>query len=103
MDASTNQACAALLPADANIESIRYLQLYLQSQRRELRDAGQGGAPPNISLGIRKDWSLCLPPITEQKRIVAEIDRRFSVLDQVESTVQASPRLSPRPRRPCLD
>jgi type I restriction enzyme S subunit len=90
MDASTNQACAALLPADANIESIRYLQLYLQSQRRELRDAGQGGAQPNISLGILKDWSLCLPPITEQKRIVAEVGRRLSVLDQVESTVQAS-------------
>ena len=90
MDASTNQACAALLPTDANIESIRYLQLYLQSQRRELRDAGQGGAQPNISLGILKDWSLCLPPITEQKRIVAEVERRFSVLDQLESTVQAS-------------
>lgn len=90
MDASTNQACAALLPSEANIESIRYLQLYLQSQRHQLRDAGQGGAQPNISQGILKDWSLRLPPINEQQRIIAEVDRRFSVLDQVESTVQAS-------------
>lgn len=49
--ASTKQACAALLPTDSIIESIRYLQLYLQSQRRELRDASMGGAQPNISQG----------------------------------------------------
>jgi type I restriction enzyme S subunit len=90
IDASTNQACAALLPTSGNIESMRYFQLFLQSQRRELREAGQGGAQPNISQGILKDWILLLPPIAEQYRIVAEVDRRFSVLDQVEATVQTS-------------
>jgi type I restriction enzyme S subunit len=90
IEASTNQACAALLPTSGNIESMRYFQLFLQSQRRELRDAGQGGAQPNISQGILKDWILLLPPLAEQYRIVDEVDRRFSVLDQVESTVTAS-------------
>ena len=90
IDASTNQACAALLPTSGNIESMRYFQLFLQSQRRELREAGQGGAQPNISQGILKDWILLLPPIAEQYRIVAEVDRRFSVLDQVQATVTAS-------------
>jgi type I restriction enzyme S subunit len=69
---------------------MRYFQLFLQSQRRELREAGQGGAQPNISQGILKDWILLLPPIAEQYRIVAEVDRRFSVLDQVQATVTAS-------------
>jgi type I restriction enzyme S subunit len=90
IEASTNQACAALLPASSNIESMRYFQIFLQSQRRELRVAGQGGAQPNISQGILKDWILPLPPIAEQHRIVAEVERRFSVLDQVEATMQAS-------------
>lgn len=90
IEASTNQACAALLPTSGNIESMRYFQLFLQSQRRELRDAGQGGAQPNISQGILKDWILLLPPLAEQYRIVAEVDRRFSVLDKVEATVTAS-------------
>jgi type I restriction enzyme S subunit len=31
-----------------------------------------------------------LPPTEEQIRITREVNRRFSVLDQVESTVQAS-------------
>lgn len=31
-----------------------------------------------------------LAPLAEQQRIIAEVDRRFSVLDQVESTVQSS-------------
>lgn len=31
-----------------------------------------------------------LAPLAEQQRIVAEVDRRFSVLDQVEATVNAS-------------
>jgi type I restriction enzyme S subunit len=31
-----------------------------------------------------------IPPIREQRRIVKEVQRRFSVLDQVESTVNAS-------------
>ncbi len=31
-----------------------------------------------------------LAPLAEQHQIVAEVERRFSILDQVESTVQAS-------------
>jgi type I restriction enzyme S subunit len=35
-------------------------------------------------------FRLPIPALSEQREIVAEVDRRFSVLDQVEATVQAS-------------
>jgi len=44
----------------------------------------------SISLSKVRALPIALPPAQEQVRILAEIDRRFSVLDQVESTVQAS-------------
>ncbi len=44
----------------------------------------------SISLSKVRALPIALPPAQEQVRILAEIDRRFSVLDQVESTVKAS-------------
>ncbi len=37
-----------------------------------------------------KQIMLASPPLEEQDIIVAEVERRFSVLDQVEATVNAS-------------
>jgi type I restriction enzyme S subunit len=48
--------------------------------------AGQAG----ISGGDLKVMPVPLPPAAEQQRIVDEVDRRFSVLDKVESTVEAN-------------
>ena len=44
----------------------------------------------SISLSKVRALPIALPPASEQLRILEEIDRRFSVLDQVEATVQAS-------------
>lgn len=44
-------------------------------------DSGKGGAQPNISQGLLKDWPISLPPYSEQKRIVTKIEELFSELD----------------------
>ncbi len=44
----------------------------------------------SISLSKVRALPISLPPASEQLRILDEIDRRFSVLDQVEATVQTS-------------
>ena len=44
----------------------------------------------SISLSKVRALPISLPPASEQLRILDEIDRRFSVLDQVEATVTAS-------------
>jgi len=80
IDASTNQACAVGIPSEAiNNEFLYY---YLLSERQNLIKAGKGGAQPNLSQGIIKEWPINLPPLSEQHRIVAKIEELFSELDK---------------------
>jgi type I restriction enzyme, S subunit len=80
IDASTNQACAVGIPTEAiNNEFLYY---YLLSERQNLIKAGKGGAQPNLSQGIIKEWPINLPPHPEQHRIVAKIEELFSELDK---------------------
>jgi type I restriction enzyme S subunit len=73
-DAATNQACAALLENEANADSMDYVWKYLISQTETLKAAGKGGAQPNISQTVLKDYPIPLPPLPEQRRIVRKLD-----------------------------
>ncbi len=44
----------------------------------------------NLSISNCRILPVPVPPISEQQDIVAEVERRFSVLDQVEATVNSS-------------
>jgi type I restriction enzyme S subunit len=81
IDASTNQACAVAQPFDKVLFN-EYLYYFLLSEKRGLIEAGKGGAQPNISQGILKEWPILLPPLLEQHRIVAKIEALFSELDK---------------------
>ena len=59
-----------------------FLYYFLLSQKRSFIKAGKGGAQPNISQGIIKEWPINLPPLNEQHRIVAKIEELFSELDK---------------------
>ena len=72
IEASTNQACAALLPSKECDEN--YLYYFLKSKRSDLIGKGVGGAQPNISGGIIKDTKIPLPSLEEQKKIAAILD-----------------------------
>ncbi len=85
IDASTNQACAVAQPYESVLNN-EFLYYFLLSEKRGLINSGKGGAQPNISQGILKDWPILLPPLNEQRRIVAKIEELFSELDKgVES------------------
>jgi type I restriction enzyme S subunit len=51
---------------------------------------GTAGSMPKISQGVIAAATIQLPSVLKQTLIIAEVDRRFSVLDQVEATVTAS-------------
>ena len=55
-------------------------------ERRIRTTAGQSG----ISGSDLKSMPIPLPPLAEQHRIVAEVERRLSVIQQAESAVEAS-------------
>ncbi len=57
---------------------------YVESKIRTT--AGQSG----ISGGDLKSLPLDIPGLTEQQEIVAEVERRLSVIDELEATVEAN-------------
>lgn len=89
INASTNQACAVANPKDGVLFN-EFLYYYLLSERRALIDSGKGGAQPNISQGILKEWPIALPPIAIQYRIVAKIEELFSELDKGIESLKTS-------------
>jgi type I restriction enzyme S subunit len=86
-----NQAIArfrcgpTLLPA--------FLAIYLQSHHAQswlATTSKTTTSQVNLSISNCRLLPIPVPPFFEQEQIVAEVDRRFSVLDQVEATVNAS-------------
>lgn len=86
--AATNQACAALLPSEANRDCIQYVYFYLLSKREDFKKAGKGGAQPNISQTVVKQTSIPVPPLNEQCRIVEKIETLFARLDKGEEALR---------------
>jgi type I restriction enzyme, S subunit len=60
----------------------KYRNYYVASLRKEIEEAAYGGAQPNISAKGIEAFDFPLAPLNEQKRIVAEIEKQFSRLDE---------------------
>jgi type I restriction enzyme S subunit len=90
IEASTNQAIAALTTSCLEEPTVRWLRVFLDSNYLDMRRKSSGGVQPNLNLSIVKGIELPFPPIVEQAVIADEVERRFSVLDQVEATVKVS-------------
>ena len=80
--ATTNQACCACI--EYEVVAQMYLFYFLLSQRTAFIEKGGGGAQPNISKEIIVNTYIPLPPLSEQHRIVAEIKKWFTLIDQIE-------------------
>ena len=85
--ASTNQALAAL-QADSSIRG--YLRHFLELNYEEMRKFASGGVQPNLNLSLVRAVCVPLPPLSEQARIVAEVDRHLSIIREVEAEVDAN-------------
>lgn len=55
-----------------------------------------------LNLGILKQLPVPLPPLEEQRRIVAEVERRLSVAREVETVVEKALARSARLRQAVL-
>jgi type I restriction enzyme S subunit len=83
-----NDGVAALLNVEYPLK--KYLLVYLRSKTAEMRRVNQGAAQPNLNTTIIKRHRVPIPPTDEQNRIVAEVDRRLSIVREVEAGVDAN-------------
>ena len=90
-EGNINQAIARFRPIEPI--SAKFLALMLMSEdimkwaiHRAKTTAGQA----NLTLELCRALPVPLPPLAEQYRIVAEVDRRLSILREVEAEVDAN-------------
>ena len=79
---ATNQACCACIEFRATTQL--YLFYFLLSQRSRFISRGGGGAQSNISKELIVNTRIPLPPLSEQRRIVIEIEKYFGLIDHIE-------------------
>lgn len=90
IEATTNQACAAIVLKPDSPVRREYLKLFLQSQYEFHRKMASGGVQPNLNLGIVRSWRVPIPPLDDQEQMVQTIAAASSVLSEVEKTVSAA-------------
>ncbi|MBX9657826.1 MAG: restriction endonuclease subunit S [Nitrospiraceae bacterium] len=87
--------------ADRNLAGIRlvecgmtpkFLQIVLNSPDWQLRmrQASGSTAQPHLYLGDLRTLQIPLPPLPEQETIIEEVERRLSVIEELEAAVQAN-------------
>ena len=93
-----------LIRVRAQPETVPYLYCHLLSdaQSGALGRAARGVGIHHLGAQRAEIWAVGLPPLAEQRRIVAEVERRLSVVQQAESAVAASLHRAERLRQSIL-
>lgn len=80
---TSNQAIAYVYPNE-KLTTTEFLYWLLFSMRKDLVYLGKGGTQSNISQDVLKKIDVKLPPLSEQKRIVARIQECMEKVQEIE-------------------
>lgn len=83
-------------------EIVRFVRFFLETAKSDLSRFAPATAQKNINLEILSDLAVPLPPSPEQCRIVAEVERRLSVIDELEMETEADLKRAGRLRQAIL-
>lgn len=86
--AMINQACCAMVPKRNKVDA-KYLYYYLLSKRSRIISTGFGGTQINLSQKLIAQYFIALPPIEEQRKIVAFLDNKEEQLDALYKNIDS--------------
>ena len=79
-DTAINQDLRGIIPKSKNID-VRFLFRWFQSIASKIEEEGTGATVKGVKLPFIKSLQLPIPPLPEQKRIVAILDEAFAGID----------------------
>ena len=73
-----------------------YLTLFIQSPlfKQQVAVNKSGSAQPQLPAKILKEFSIAIPPLAEQSRIVAKVDELMALCDQLEAQIATQSQLT---------
>ena len=83
---ATNQGCKGLVP-NKNLD-YKYLYYFLSGNVDLLNSLGTGATFKELSATSLKDVRIPVPPIEEQRRIVAILDEAFACIDKAKANTE---------------
>lgn len=101
--AANNQNVASILCPETPILT-EWVFFWLMSRYEQTRQGGvaSGGMQPALNSAKVRALVIALPPLTEQQRIVAEVERRLSVVEGLEASIEANLKRAERLRQAVL-
>jgi type I restriction enzyme S subunit len=80
------------LTLNNQVINARFAKILLESPQAKafFKIAAHGGTMEILNLSILKSLPVPLPPFAEQQRIVAEVERHISIIEELETVVEAN-------------
>lgn len=88
VDVAINQDLKALHIKDESKLSVRYLFRFLESKSQFLEEQGKGATVKGITLDVLKGLEVPLPPLREQKRVAAILDKADAIRRKRQQAIQ---------------
>jgi type I restriction enzyme, S subunit len=84
LDACFPDSIVGFVPADA-FPSVRYFEYFMRTAKDDLEKFAPSTAQKNINLAILEQVRIPIPPLAEQRRIIAKVDQLLTLVDQLEA------------------
>ena len=68
-----------------------YFCLFIRSNfaQKQIHNQSKGTTVDTITIEKANNYTIILPPLKEQKRLVAEVEKLYSILDEIEASLQS--------------
>ena len=87
---------------DAPWCNVQFVEFFVRTVKSAIEVDAPATAQKNINLATLSRLPIRFPPLAEQQRIVEEVDRRLSIADEVEATIDANLKRAERLRQAIL-